>query len=451
MKHDLVVRGGRVIGAHGEVVCDVAVDGEHIAALGSGLHGRREIDASGLYVLPGAIDGHVHMRTERPRWVYDDTFATGSVAAAFGGVTTFIDQAQVEPGTTLVDGLAARIEEASGQCVVDYGIHVNLREANRERIAEIPQIVERGCPSLKMFMAYEDFRLPDPLIFAAMGELARAGGTAILHAENQDLIDELAAHLATEGHVGRRSEARAHHAAFEGEAVHRALAMARVAGVPVLVYHLSAAEAVRELEAARARGQEVYGEACLPYLLLDETAYDEPLSGPALPVGPPLRDAGHRDALWEALGRGAIDIVSTDHGPRRSLRGEDGEHVIPPGTSGLEVRLALMYTSGVRAGRLSLQRFVDACCTRPAEVFGLARKGRLEAGYDADIVLFDPARHVTLMAADLHSDIDHSTYQGWVCEGAPVATIVRGEVVVADGELQVEAGHGRFIEREARR
>jgi dihydropyrimidinase len=451
LTHDLVVRGGLVIGAHGEEVCDVAVDGEHIAALGSALRGRREIDARGLYVLPGAIDGHVHMRTERPRWVYDDTFATGSVAAAFGGVTTFIDQAQVEPGTTLLDGLAARIEEASGQCVVDYGIHVNLREANRDRIAEIPQIVERGCPSLKMFMAYEDFRLPDPLILAAMGALARVGGTAIVHAENQDLIDELGAQLEAEGHAGRRSEARAHHAAFEGEAVHRALAMARVAGVPVLVYHLSAADAVRELEAAQARGQEAYGEACLPYLLLDEAAYDEPLSGPALPVGPPLRDAGHRDALWEALGRGAIDIISTDHGPRRSIRDGAGRRVIPPGTSGLEVRLALVHTSGVRTGRLTLQRFVDACCTRPAELFGLARKGRLEAGYDADIVLFDPERRLALTAAELHSDIDHSTYEGRLCEGAPVTTIVRGEVVVADGELQVEAGCGRFVERVARR
>lgn len=440
-----------MIGAHGEEVCDVAVDGEHIAALGSALRGRREIDARGLYVLPGAIDGHVHMRTERPRWVYDDTFATGSVAAAFGGVTTFIDQAQVEPGTKLVDGLAARIEEASGQCVVDYGIHVNLREASRERIAEIPQIVERGCPSLKMFMAYEDFRLPDPMIFAAMGELARVGGTAIVHAENQDLIDELGSQLEAEGRAGRRWEARAHDAAFEGEAVHRALAMARVAGVPLLVYHLSAVDAVRELDAARARGQEAYGEACLPYLLLDEAAYDEPLSGPALPVGPPLRDSAHRDALWDALGRGAIDIVSTDHGPRRSILGGDGERVIPAGTSGLEVRLALVHTCGVRAGRLSLQRFVDACCTRPAELFGLARKGRLAAGYDADIVLFDPERRVTLTAAELHSDIDHSTYEGWVCEGAPVTTIVRGEIVVADGELQVEAGHGHFVEREARR
>ena len=451
MTHDLVVRGGLVIGAHGQEVCDVAVDGEHIAALGSALRGRREIDARGLYVLPGAIDGHVHMRTERPRWVYDDTFATGSVAAAFGGVTTFIDQAQVEPGTTLVDGLEARIAEASGECVVDYGIHVNLREAGRDRIAEIPQIVERGCPSLKMFMAYEDFRLPDPMIFAAMGELARVGGTAIVHAENQDLIDELGSQLEAEGHAGRRWEARAHHAAFEGEAVHRALAMARVAGVPVLVYHLSAADAVRELDAARARGQEVYGEACLPYLCSTRPPTTSRCRARRCPSA--RRCATPRIAMrcGTALGRGAIDIVSTDHGPRRSIRGADGERVIPAGTSGLEVRLALMHTFGVRTGRLSLQRFVDACCTRPAELFGLARKGRLEAGYDADIVVFDPERRVTLTAADLHSDIDHSTYEGWVCEGAPVTTIVRGEIVVADGELQVEAGHGHFVEREARR
>jgi dihydropyrimidinase len=451
LSHDLVVRGGRVIGAQGEERCDVAVDGGRISALGSGLRGRRELDAHGLYVLPGAIDGHVHMRTERPRWVYDDTFATGSVAAAFGGVTTFIDQAQVEPGTPLVDGLEARLAEAEGQCTVDYGIHVNLREANRERIAEIPEIVARGCPSLKLFMAYDEFRLPDALILAAMQELARVGGSAIVHAENQELIDELERGLTAEGHSDRRSQALAHHPVLEGEAVYRALAMASVAGVPLLVFHLTAADAVRELEAARARGQEVYGEVCLPFLLLGEEAYDVPVTGPALPTGPPLRSAEHTDVLWDALGRGAIDIVSTDHGPRRSERGYDGEVAIPPGTSGLEVRLALTHTCGVGTGRLTLERWVDACCTRPAEVFGLTRKGRLEPGYDADIVLFDPERRVTLAAADLHSAVDHSTYEGWEVTGAPVVTIVRGEVVVADGELQAEPGHGRFVARGARR
>ncbi|HEY3612289.1 MAG TPA: amidohydrolase family protein [Gaiellales bacterium] len=451
MTHDLVVRGGRVLGAHGEATCDVAVDDGRIAALGSGLHGRRELDAGGLYVLPGAIDGHVHMRTERPRWVYDDTFASGSVAAAFGGVTTFIDQAQVEPGIPLVAGLEARMDEAAGECVVDYGIHVNLREASRERIAEIPELVARGCPTLKLFMAYEEFRLPDPLILAAMQELARAGGTAIVHAENQDLIDELERGIAAGGRSDRRSQALAHHPALEGEAVYRALAMALIAGVPLLVFHLTAAEAVRELEAARARGQAVYGEVCLPYLLLDEDAYDVPVSGPALPTGPPLRDAEHVGVLWDALARGAIDIVSTDHGPRRTQRDDDGGVSIPPGTSGVEVRLALMHSAGVAAGRLTPERWVDACCTRPAEVFGLTRKGRLEPGYDADIVLFDPARRVTLAAAGLHSAVDHSTYEGWEVTGAPVATVVRGEVVVADGELQVEPGHGRFVAREARR
>lgn len=259
-----------MVGAHGEEACDVAVDGGRIAALGSRLHGRREIDARGLYVLPGAIDGHVHMRTERLCWVHDDTFASGSVAAAFGGVTTFIDQAQVEPGTSLVAGLEARLAEA--------------------------------------------------------------------------------------------------------EAVYRALAMASVAGVPLLVFHLTAAEAVRELEAARARGQEVYGEVCLPYLLLGEEAYDVPVTGPALPTGPPLRGEEHRNALWDALGRGAIDIVSTDHGPRRSVRSAEGEVTIPPGM-----------------------------------------------------------------------------YEGWEVTGAPVVTIVRGEVVVADGDVQVEPGHGRFATREPRR
>ena len=287
------------------------------------------------------------------------------------------------------------------------------------------------------------------MIFAAMGELARVGGTAIVHAENQDLIDELGSQLEAEGHAGRRWEARADDAASRARPSTAHSNGARRGSAPAGVTSVLSMPCASWAPPGARPGGLRRGVPALPAARRGRLR--RAVLGPAPPVGPPLRDSAHRDALWDALGRGAIDIVSTDHGPRRSILGDDGERVIPAGTSGLEVRLALVHTCGVRAGRLSLQRFVDACCTRPAEVFGLARKGRLEAGYEADIVLFDPERRVTLTAAELHSDIDHSTYEGWVCEGAPVTTIVRGEIVVADGELQVEAGHGHFVEREARR
>jgi dihydropyrimidinase len=447
MTFDLVVRGGRVVTAHEEYDADIGVEGGSIAAIGSGLRGAREIHATGRLVIPGAIDGHVHMRTERPTSVYADDWDTGTVAAAFGGVTAIVDQAQVEPGSTLADGVAKRLAEAEGKAVIDYGLHVNLREPNRERLSEFEGLVARGMPSFKFYMTYDAYKVPDDVLFAGMQEIARLGGLAIVHAENDVMIAELGRQNAAAGRTGARANAAARPPELEGEAVHRALALARVAGARTLIFHVTAADAVRELAAARARGQVAFGEAVLHYLMFTIDATDEPVSGTALDVGPPLREEPHRRALWEALARGTLDIVSTDHGPRRRVREADGTVTTPPGTSGVEVRLALAHTFGVGAGHLSLQRWVGACCTRPAEIFGLTRKGRILPGYDADLVVFDPERRVTLSHTNLHSNIDHSTYEGIEVVGYPVVTIGRGEVLVEDGELQVEPGRGRFAER----
>jgi dihydropyrimidinase len=447
MTFDLVVRGGRVVTAHEDYIADVGVSGATIAAIGSRLRGTREIDASGKLVIPGAIDGHVHMRTERPASVYDDDWDSGTIAAAFGGVTTIVDQAQVEPGSALVDGVGKRLADAEGKAVIDYGLHVNLRDPNIERVSEFAELVARGMPSFKFYMTYDTYKVPDDVLFAGMQEIARLGGLAIVHAENDVMIAELTRQNAAAGRTGARANAAARPPELEGEAVHRALAMARVAGARTLIFHVTAADAVRELAAAKDRGQIAFGEAVLHYLMLTIDATDEPVSGTALDIGPPLREEAHRRCLWDALARGALDIISTDHGPRRRVRGEDGSVTTPPGTSGVEVRLPLAYTYGVRAGHLSPQRWVEVCCTRPAEIFGLTGKGRIRPGHDADLVVFDPDRRVTLSHANLHSNIDHSTYEGVEVAGYPVVTIGRGEVLVDDGELQVEPGRGRFVER----
>jgi dihydropyrimidinase len=444
---ELVVRGGRVVTANDDYIADVAVTGGTIAAIGSGLRGTREIDASGKLVIPGAIDGHVHMRTERPTDAYDDDWDTGTIAAAFGGVTTIVDQAQVEPGLSLREGVDARLAEAEGRCVVDYGLHVNLREPKIERISEFEELTRRGMPSFKFYMTYDTYKLPDDVLFVAMQEVARLGGLAIVHAENDLMIAELTRQNAAAGRTGPRANAAARPPELEGEAVHRALALAKVAGARTLIYHVTASDAVRELAAARSRGQVAFGEGALTYLMLTLDAVDKPVAGSALDLGPPLRDELHQRALWAGLANGALDIISTDHGPRRRVRGEDGSVTTPPGTSGIEVRLPLAYTYGVRAGRFSERRWVELCCSKPAEVFGLTRKGRILPGYDADLVVFDPHRRVTLSATNLHSNIDHSTYEGVEVQGYPVVTISRGEVLVAEGALEVEPGRGRFVER----
>jgi dihydropyrimidinase len=447
MTFDLVVRGGRIVTAHEDYAADIGVADGSIAAIGSGLRGAREIDAAGKLVIPGAIDGHVHMRTERPTSVYDDDWDTGTIAAAFGGVTTIVDQAQVEPGSALVDGVDRRLAEAEGKSVIDYGLHVNLREPSTDRLSEFEGLVLRGLPSFKFYMTYDTYKVPDEVLFAGMQEIARLGGLAIVHAENDAMITELTLQNAAAGRTGARANAAARPPEFEGEAVHRTLAMAKVAGARTLIFHVTAADAVRELAAAKERGQTVFGEAVLHYLVLTIDATDEPVSGTALDVGPPLRDEPHRRSLWDALARGTLDIISTDHGPRRRVRGDDGTVTTPPGTSGVEVRLPLAYTYGVRAGHLSPQRWVDACCTRPAEIFGLTRKGRILPGYDADLVVFDPEHHLTLSHTNLHSNIDHSTYEGVEVVGYPAVTIGRGEVLVENGELLVAPGRGRFVER----
>jgi len=447
---DLVVRGGRVVAGDGSRVADVGVAGGRIARIGDGLRGQREIDASGKLVLPGAIDGHVHIRTERDDDAYDDTFTSGSVAAAFGGVTTFVDQIQVEPGRglTLAGGVERRLAEAQGACVVDYAFHVNPREARRALLDEITPLAAAGFPSVKFFMNYEGYALPDDALLYGMQRVADAGGLAIVHAENKAVIDELVRQNEEAGRTGLAWYGLARPSVMEGEAAHRALAIARVAGCRILVFHATAAEVVEEISRAKAAGQQAFGEAVLHYLLLDESLLEDPHVGSAFELSPPLRGERHRAALWAGLANGTLDVISTDHGPRRLMRDPATGRMTPPrGTSGIEVRLALVHDRGVRTGLLTPERWVEVCCTRPAEVFGLPRKGRLEPGFDADLVVFDPEREVAISHTLLHSNLDHSTYEGTTVRGWPVVTVVRGEVVVEDGELRVEPGFGRLAER----
>ena len=285
---DLVVRGGRVVAADGSRVADVAVAGGRIARVGDGLAGRREIDASGKLVLPGGIDGHVHIRTERDVDAYDDTFGSGSVAAAFGGVTTFVDQIQVEPGRglTLAEGVERRLAEAGGACVVDYAFHVNPREPNRELLDEIPTLAEAGFPSVKFFMNYDGYALPDDALLYGMQRVAESGGLAIVHAENKAVIDELVRQNQEAGRTGLEWYGSARPSAMEGEAAHRALAIARVAGCRILVFHATASEVVEEIARSKAAGQPAFGEAVLHYLLLDEGLLEDPDLGTGVRAEP---------------------------------------------------------------------------------------------------------------------------------------------------------------------
>jgi dihydropyrimidinase len=446
LSYDLVVKGGLVVTSTETLRADVATAGERIAAIGADLDGARTIDASGLLVLPGAIDGHVHLNdpTFPPYAVHTaDSFATGTRAAAFGGTTTVVDFAQPAVGQPLVEGLEQRRGDADGEAVIDYSLHLNIRDPDPRRLAEVPAIFERGVPSFKLFMAYEGYRLPDAAIFRAMAAIADGGGLAVLHAEDDDVIGELTSRLAAEGRQGPAWLAAACPPEGEAEAVNRAIAFSAITGARLLVFHLSCAEAAREVRWAKRRRRAVAGEVTSHGLVLEQA--DVAGGGPlaeSLAVRPPLREPAQRRALWEELSARTIDIVSSDHCPR--LPG-DGVH--PAGVSGIELRLALVHTFGVRAGLIDLRRWVEVCCTAPAEIFGLARKGRLAVGCDADIVLFDPDRELECTASTLHSALPFSSYEGVTLQGFPVTTISRGEVIVEDGRFVGALGRGRFVER----
>jgi dihydropyrimidinase len=446
LTYDLVVKDGLVVTAEGASVTDVGIAGERIAAVGAELSGARELDARGLYVIPGAIDGHVHLTDPTfPPYatLTADSFATGTRAAAFGGVTTVIDFAQPAVGQPLLDELDRRRSDADGEVVIDYGLHLNLRDPDPARVTEISAVFERGVPSFKLYMAYEGYRIPDAAIFRAMFEVAAGNGLAVLHAENDDVIEELGRRLAAEGKTGPEWLAAACPPEAEAEAVHRAIVLAEIAQANLLVFHLSCGASAREVELAKERGEAVAGEATSHVLTLERSAL---LSGDmraqSLAVRPPIRDAGERDELWQALASGTIDIVSSDHCPR--VPHEDAH---PAGVSGIEARLALVHTFGVGAGLIDLSHWVEVCCTRPAEVFGLDNKGRLEPGCDADVVLFDPAKEVELSVETLHSAIPFASYEGVTVRGFPVTTISRGEVIVEGGTFVGAPGRGRFVER----
>jgi dihydropyrimidinase len=444
--YDLVVKNGLVVTAEQASIADVAVAGERIAAVGRGLGGAVELDATGCYVIPGAVDGHVHFDDPTfPPYALPtaDSFATGTRAAAFGGTTTVVDFAQPAVGQSLLDGVEQRRADADGEAVIDYGLHVNIRDPDPALLDEVPDLFRRGVPSLKLYMAYDGYRIPDAAIFRAMTAFGAEGGLAILHAENDDVIRELGARLAAEGKTGPEWLVSACPPEAEAEAVHRAIVLAGIAGARLLVFHLSCAQAADEVRRAKQRGADVAGEVTSHGLVLEQSALRSgDLRAQSLAVRPPLRDAAQRDALWDAVAAGTIDIVSSDHCPRVPRDGFN-----PAGASGVETRLSLVHELGVRTGRIGLSRWVSACCTRPAEIFGLERKGRLRPGCDADIVVFDPSREVTLSVDALHSALPFSTYAGIAVRGFPVTTISRGEVIVADGEFRGEAGRGRFVER----
>jgi dihydropyrimidinase len=459
---DLLIRGGTVVTAVGTRRADVAVRAGSIDTVEPELgelaaSARDVIDADGLLVLPGIVDVHTHTRVASD--AEPDRFFQDSVAAAFGGTTTFL--AFNNPGTgssaaahrSLLAGVEEFRRTTADDAAVDFALSPAILGSMADPIAELPAMVDAGVPTAKAFMVF-DFRLADRAIFDAIRVLGGRGGMLQLHCEDPVLIDTAVEAALQHGDIAPRYHATTRSRDAEAVATHRALAFARAADAPVHVVHLSCSAALDEVAAAKASGVRAFAETCPHYLTLTEERYDEPdpLACARWLISPPLRRAVDRDALWTGIADGRLDLIATDHVPDR-LSVEMGEAAagvpfdrISNGAPGIETLLATVH-DGVARGRLTIERMVDVLSTTPARLFGLERKGAVEVGRDADLVLFDPVARRTIRAGSLHHTSDYTPYEGLEVSGGVRSVFVRGRAVVRDGVFVGGRGHGRFVER----
>ncbi|HEY3365414.1 MAG TPA: dihydropyrimidinase [Symbiobacteriaceae bacterium] len=450
----IVIEGGTVVSAVGRFKGDVRIEGGRIAAVGLGVKspGDTVLDASGCFVLPGAIDPHTHIEMPSGGGFNADTWYSGTVAAAFGGTTTVIDMITPERGRPLAEALGDWQARARPGAMVDYGFHMSLIEARPETLAEIPAMVRAGVPSFKLYLAYKALMLSDAEAFAAMRAIGRAGGLALIHSENGEVIDLLVAEAVARGETAPKYHAATRPAAAEAEATARACRLAELAEARLYVVHISCREALAEVLQARSRGLKVDAETCTQYLVFTAADLDQPdFAGSTLICSPPVRTDADRDALWKALAARQVDVVASDHCPwtqAQRERGRDRLDRIPGGLPGLEERIPFLYTYGVEEGAISLEELVALTATNPARIFGLhPAKGSIAPGADADVVVWDPMQTRIWSAATHHTLADQTPYENLPVHGAARHVLVRGRPVVQNEALAGEAGYGKFLPR----
>lgn len=449
---DLVIRGGTIITASDTTHADLGVqDGRIVQVGGEMARATRELDARGLFVFPGGVDVHTHL-SRTPGAERVDDFFHGSAAAAAGGITTICDYAFQTRGRTLRQ--AAEQERADGEAnsVIDFGLHLVLGDPSSTSLEEMPALIAEGYPSYKIFMNQHRFNQRALDYLRAMGVAGVNGGIVNIHAEDETIISYLSEQLLAAGKTEPRYFPQSRPAVSEVVAAARAVAMAEVARCPIYLVHLSSAGALSVLRAARARGLPIFGEVRPIYLYLTEERFEGSREEAAKLIGnPPLRSPADMAALWEALRNGDIQTVATDHlpwGPERKTDPSLTFATIEPGMSNLETLLPMLYSEGVVKGRISVNRFVELIATNPARLFGLhPRKGSIVAGADADLVLFDPDRRVTVRHEAMHSRAFYDPFEGFEVQGWPRVTVSRGEVIFQDGDVTGARGRGRFLPR----
>ncbi|MDW7991607.1 MAG: amidohydrolase family protein, partial [Anaerolineae bacterium] len=438
--YDLLLKGGIVVTGQGMRRADVAVRGETIAAVELDIpaeQAREVVDVAGLYVLPGVIDVHVHP-------VYLDDVGDCSLVAAYGGTTTLLHYAYARTGESLLEQVEKMLQDGLARSRLDFGLHGGLFEAPRQ-VPEIPRVMELGVRTFKFFLAYvkQGWFTDDYHLTWAMDILAERGGMALVHAENGGAIDYLEDKYLKRPGASLPEYRRTHPAALEEEAIFRAIRLAEVTGCPLYIPHVTAARCLRPIRQAQGEGLKVFAETCPQYLTLTDEILDT--RGALAKIGPPIRTAADRDALWEALRDGTLQVVASDHAPKK--KDPWGDFLEQPyGAPGLETLLPVTYDWGVNRGWISVVRLVQVLCENPARIFGLyPKKGTIAVGSDADLVVFDPRREFTIRAENQHSGAGYTLYEGRTVLGWPVMSFQRGRRILWEGEVVAEPGSGRFL------
>lgn len=464
---DFIIKDGIVVTSGGICKTDIAIKGEKIVAVGDASvlgEAREVIDAAGKYVVPGLIDPHVHIAAPFMGCIGPLDFYSASKAAALGGVTSIIDFTNTQPG----DSVLQKIEERKAEmkiAAIDYGVHSKIVEATDEILGEIRGMVEAGCPTLKLFTTYRKagVMIPDEDIIKVMMEAKKWGARPGVHAEDNAISEYNDELFEKQGKTDWKYHYLSKPPVVEGLATAKMVNYAKFAGTELYVFHVTCKEALKAIQDAQAQGYPIIGETCLHYLELDKHKMDDVNTGFRYICSPPLRDKEDSEALWDALKKGSLQVVSSDNclyddKEKTSYLDldKDGNTIhdykkIANGLSGLEERLSVLMTDGVEAGKLSLEQFVEITSTNPAKIFGMyPKKGVIQAGSDADIVLIDPQASMTLSSETLHYGIDSSVYEGKKVKGLPVLTMRRGEIIAKNGEFLAQPGSGQFLHRSLR-
>src|SRR5450631_260421 len=455
----VLIQNGTIVNADSTVQADLLIEGAVIKEIRPGIPSSsadKVVDARGLLLLPGGIDAHTHLDMPFGGSQSADDFLTGTRAAAIGGTTTIVDFAIQARGTKMRDALDTWWKKAEGKACIDYGLHMIVTDLPDAGLEDMDDLVREGVASFKLFMAYPNvLMVDDATIFKALSQTAKNGALICMHAENGSVIDVMIARALAEGKTAPVYHALTRPPRAEAEAVHRAIAMAEIAGAPVYIVHLSSEDALNEVREARDRGVPAFAETCPQYLLLSIEELERPnFEGAKYVFTPPLRPKHHLPKLWDGLKHDHLQVVSTDHCPfcfaDQKILGKDDFTKIPNGGPGIENRLQLMYHYGVNQGQLSLNRFVEITSTTPARIFGMyPRKGEIAPGSDADLVIWDPAALYTISAATHHMRVDYSMFEGYEVSGNARTVLSRGEVIVDGGQFLGKPGRGNYLKRTA--